>query len=97
MKVYLVKMNYDDGYTYESGAYDYIFTAFDSKEKAIDFCKKNSDEYDEELDEYKILTERTIVDPGSHDKEEYIEPYVNEIYNEIGDFYWFTIEELNVL
>ena len=96
MKVYLVKLHYDDGHTYESMAYDYVFTAFDNKEKAIDFCKKNSDEYDEEYDEYKILTVRTIVDPGTNNDER-IEPCTYEFDEEIGDFYWFTIEELNVL
>ena len=96
MKVYLVKMNYNDGQTYDSMAYDYIFTAFDSKEKAIDFCKKNSDEYDKIYNKYKILTERTIVDPGLN-VNKYIKPHVNQYHEEIGDFYWFTIEELNVL
>jgi hypothetical protein len=95
MKVYLVKMNYDDGQTYDSMAHDYVFTAFDSEEKAIDFCKKNSDEYDETCKEYKILTERTIIDPGSNFSEHVI-PYVNQCYDEIGDFYWLTIEELIV-
>ena len=96
MKVYLVKMNYDDGQTYESMAHDYVFTAFDSEEKAIDFCKKNSDEYDETYNEYKILTERTIVDPGTNNSA-YVMPCINEFDEELGDFYWFTIEELNVL
>jgi len=96
MKVYLVKMYYDDGQTYDSMAYNCVFTAFDSEEKAIDFCKKNSDEYDETCNEYKILTERTIVDPGTNISE-HVMPYIDEFDEEIGDFYWFKIETLNVL
>ena len=95
MKIYLVKLNYDDGQIYDSMAHDYVFTAFDSEEKAINFCKKNSDEYDETCNKYKILTERTIVDPGSNDSKR-VTPYVNELHDEIGSFYWFTIEELIV-
>ena len=96
MKIYLVKMNYDDGREYESMAHDYIFTAFSKKEKAEEFCKNNSDEYDEEYNEYKILTERNIIDPVTGYSVN-VCPSVNDYDSEFGDFYWFTIEELEVI
>ena len=96
MKIYLVKMYYDDGQEYESMAHDYVFTAFSSKEKAIEFCKNNSDKYDEEYDEYEILTERNITDPATNCSED-IYPRVNDFDPDLGDFYWFTIEELEVV
>lgn len=95
MTIYLVYLHYDDGRTYESMAYEMVYTAFDSMEKATDFCKNNSDLYDEEDDEYKILTEREIVDPETGNVEKIIPcMYEDGVY---GDYYWFTIRKLNVL
>ena len=95
MTLYLVYLNYDDAEIYESMRYESIFVAFDSEEKAIDFCKKNSDEYDETCNEYKILTEREIVNPETEEVTK-VKPcwYDNR---KSGEFYWLTITKLNVL
>jgi len=89
MKIYLVHLEFYDNDRYEPMDYDRIMAVFDSEEKAIQFCKENSDEEEDFL----ILKDRRI--PDLTDDKNYGE------HIEVDSFphgtYTLRYEELKVL
>ena len=88
-KIYLVFYVYEHIDDCERICFDEVVMAFDSKEKAEEFCINNSDEK-MEYDRYLILHDRTIVIPDDDD----MEIFVNE--DDDDEYCALEILEMNV-